>query len=206
MLGLGVFSAASPVPGSSRQRSHVTLYLLPPWTWRVGGTGAMGTGGQRSPYRGCIVASSCSKRAVLCSDTAPAACRLTGAERAAASAEETDIDAVELPLPGADILDFSRGVTDLDAVGKEASTYADAKVRESLPSTLGARHGRGPTALMRVPGAWGSGGIVQHSPAPRSKPSATTGLPFGLGPRALPESSVPRLSYVQPHGKCLGQR
>ncbi|XP_069646016.1 carboxyl-terminal PDZ ligand of neuronal nitric oxide synthase protein isoform X1 [Haliaeetus albicilla] len=55
------------------------------------------------------------------------ACRLTGAERAAASAEETDIDAVELPLPGADILDFSRGVTDLDAVGKEASAYADAK-------------------------------------------------------------------------------
>ncbi|NXJ96937.1 CAPON protein, partial [Corythaixoides concolor] len=55
------------------------------------------------------------------------ACRLTGAERAAASAEETDIDAVELPLPGADILDFSRGVTDLDAVGKEASAYADTK-------------------------------------------------------------------------------
>ncbi|XP_010166770.1 carboxyl-terminal PDZ ligand of neuronal nitric oxide synthase protein, partial [Antrostomus carolinensis] len=40
-----------------------------------------------------------------------------------------DIDAVELPLPGADILDFSRGVTDLDAVGKEASAYADAKSR-----------------------------------------------------------------------------
>ncbi|XP_042639934.1 carboxyl-terminal PDZ ligand of neuronal nitric oxide synthase protein isoform X3 [Tyto alba] len=55
------------------------------------------------------------------------ACRLTGVERAAASAEETDIDAVELPLPGADILDFSRGVTDLDAVGQEASAYADAK-------------------------------------------------------------------------------
>ncbi|NWH63527.1 CAPON protein, partial [Geococcyx californianus] len=55
------------------------------------------------------------------------ACRLAGVERAATSAEETDIDAVELPLPGADILDFSRGVTDLDAVGKEASTYADAK-------------------------------------------------------------------------------
>ncbi|XP_046779223.1 carboxyl-terminal PDZ ligand of neuronal nitric oxide synthase protein isoform X1 [Gallus gallus] len=53
------------------------------------------------------------------------ACRLTAAERAATSAEETDIDAVELPLPGADILDFSRGVTDLDAVGKEAS--GDAK-------------------------------------------------------------------------------
>ncbi|XP_015724931.1 carboxyl-terminal PDZ ligand of neuronal nitric oxide synthase protein isoform X10 [Coturnix japonica] len=53
------------------------------------------------------------------------ACRLTAAERAATSAEETDIDAVELPLPGADILDFSRGVTDLDAVGKETS--GDAK-------------------------------------------------------------------------------
>ncbi|KAM6343406.1 carboxyl-terminal PDZ ligand of neuronal nitric oxide synthase protein isoform 3-T3 [Alca torda] len=55
------------------------------------------------------------------------ACRLASAERAATSAEETDIDAVELPLPGADILDFSRGVTDLDAVGKEASAYADVK-------------------------------------------------------------------------------
>ncbi|XP_054067186.1 carboxyl-terminal PDZ ligand of neuronal nitric oxide synthase protein isoform X1 [Rissa tridactyla] len=55
------------------------------------------------------------------------ACRLASTERAATSAEETDIDAVELPLPGADILDFSRGVTDLDAVGKEASAYADAK-------------------------------------------------------------------------------
>ncbi|NXC83665.1 CAPON protein, partial [Cercotrichas coryphoeus] len=51
------------------------------------------------------------------------ACRLSGVERAAASAEETDIDAVELPLPGADILDFSRGVTDLDAVGKEVGDH-----------------------------------------------------------------------------------
>ncbi|NWY30992.1 CAPON protein, partial [Pheucticus melanocephalus] len=51
------------------------------------------------------------------------ACRLSGVERAAASAEETDIDAVELPLPGADILDFSRGVTDLDAVGKEVGGH-----------------------------------------------------------------------------------
>lgn len=73
---------------------------------------------------------------MLCSDPAPSACRLTSTERAAASAEETDIDAVELPLPGADILDFSRGVTDLDAVGKEASAYADAKVRGSLRSAL----------------------------------------------------------------------
>ncbi|NXG13395.1 CAPON protein, partial [Grallaria varia] len=55
------------------------------------------------------------------------ACRLSGVERAATSAEETDIDAVELPLPGADILDFSRGVTDLDAVGKEVGGCIDAK-------------------------------------------------------------------------------
>ncbi|NXF75022.1 CAPON protein, partial [Sclerurus mexicanus] len=55
------------------------------------------------------------------------ACRLSGVERAAASAEETDIDAVELPLPGADILDFSRGVTDLDAVGKEVGAYTNAE-------------------------------------------------------------------------------
>ncbi|XP_068808264.1 carboxyl-terminal PDZ ligand of neuronal nitric oxide synthase protein isoform X2 [Struthio camelus] len=54
-------------------------------------------------------------------------CRLGGAEKAAASAEETDIDAVELPLAGTDMLEFSRGVTDLDAVGRDASAYADAK-------------------------------------------------------------------------------
>lgn len=142
---------------------------------------------------------------MLCSDPAPSACRLTSAERAAASAEETDIDAVELPLPGADILDFSRGVTDLDAVGKEASAYADAKVCGSPRSALRAWCGPGPAALMCIRGAWGSGGIVQHSLAPGSKPSAAAGLPFGSGPGALLESAVPRLSYVQPRGKHLGQ-
>ncbi|XP_045694516.1 carboxyl-terminal PDZ ligand of neuronal nitric oxide synthase protein-like isoform X2 [Phyllostomus hastatus] len=56
-------------------------------------------------------------------------CQLPGAERAATAAtEETDIDAVEVPLPGADGLDFSRGVTDLDAVGKEGGSHADTKV------------------------------------------------------------------------------
>ncbi|KAJ7411832.1 nitric oxide synthase 1 adaptor protein [Willisornis vidua] len=59
------------------------------------------------------------------------ACRLSGVERAAASAEETDIDAVELPLPGADILDFSRGVTDLDAVGKEVHLLKDQLAAEA---------------------------------------------------------------------------
>lgn len=63
-------------------------------------------------------------------------------ERAATSTEETDIDAVELPLPGADILDFSRGVTDLDAVAKEVS---------ATPS----------------PGSWPSTCRGWHSPSPR---------------------------------------
>ncbi|XP_057351133.1 carboxyl-terminal PDZ ligand of neuronal nitric oxide synthase protein isoform X3 [Manis pentadactyla] len=55
-------------------------------------------------------------------------CQLTGADRAStATAEETDIDAVEAPLPGSDLLEFSRGVTDLDAVGKEGGSRTDAK-------------------------------------------------------------------------------
>ncbi|KAM6453958.1 carboxyl-terminal PDZ ligand of neuronal nitric oxide synthase protein isoform 2-T2 [Liasis olivaceus] len=35
--------------------------------------------------------------------------------------EETDIDAVDIRRPGSDRLEFNRGVTDLDAVGKETS-------------------------------------------------------------------------------------
>ncbi|XP_010593215.3 carboxyl-terminal PDZ ligand of neuronal nitric oxide synthase protein isoform X2 [Loxodonta africana] len=55
--------------------------------------------------------------------------QLTGAERAStATAEETDIDAVEVPLPGNDVLEFSRGVTDLDAVGNEGGSHTDSKV------------------------------------------------------------------------------
>ncbi|XP_048212434.1 carboxyl-terminal PDZ ligand of neuronal nitric oxide synthase protein-like isoform X2 [Perognathus longimembris pacificus] len=55
--------------------------------------------------------------------------QLTGAERASTTtAEETDIDAVEVPLPGNDVLEFSRGVTDLDAVGKEGGSHTDSKV------------------------------------------------------------------------------
>ncbi|XP_059998218.1 carboxyl-terminal PDZ ligand of neuronal nitric oxide synthase protein-like isoform X2 [Lagenorhynchus albirostris] len=55
--------------------------------------------------------------------------QLTGAERAStATAEETDIDAVEAPLPGNEALEFSRGVTDLDAVGKEGDSHTDSKV------------------------------------------------------------------------------
>lgn len=109
----------------------------------------------------------------------PAACRLTAAERVAASAEETDIDAVELPLPGAGILDFSRGVTDLDAVGKEAS--ADAKVRGSLC----------------IPGARGG----DFAALPSSRIKAIGCCPLARGPgrsRRAPASP-------QPCGKCLGQ-
>ncbi|MXQ97994.1 hypothetical protein E5288_WYG002895 [Bos mutus] len=61
--------------------------------------------------------------------------QLTGAERTStATAEETDIDAVEVPLPGNDALEFSRGVTDLDAVGKEGGSHTDPKwsTRETL--------------------------------------------------------------------------
>ncbi|XP_076794050.1 carboxyl-terminal PDZ ligand of neuronal nitric oxide synthase protein isoform X1 [Arvicanthis niloticus] len=55
--------------------------------------------------------------------------QLTGAERVStATAEETDIDAVEVPLPGNDILEFSRGVTDLDAVGKDEGSHIDLTV------------------------------------------------------------------------------
>ncbi|XP_066117101.1 carboxyl-terminal PDZ ligand of neuronal nitric oxide synthase protein-like isoform X2 [Saccopteryx bilineata] len=60
--------------------------------------------------------------------------QLTGAERASiAPAEETDIDAVEGPLPGGDGLEFSRGVTDLDAVGKDGGPYTDSKVLPQEP-------------------------------------------------------------------------
>lgn len=63
--------------------------------------------------------------------------QLTGAERAStATAEETDIDAVEVPLPGNDILEFSRGVTDLDAVGKEGGSHLDATVSPHLQEPM----------------------------------------------------------------------
>ncbi|XP_032175077.1 carboxyl-terminal PDZ ligand of neuronal nitric oxide synthase protein isoform X4 [Mustela erminea] len=63
--------------------------------------------------------------------------QLPGAERASsATAEETDIDAVEVPLPGNDILEFSRGVTDLDAVGKEGGSHPDPKASPHPPEPM----------------------------------------------------------------------
>lgn len=71
------------------------------------------------------------------SSLVPAGRQLTGAERAStATAEETDIDAVDAPLPGSDILEFSRGVTDLDAVGKEGGSHIDSKVGRRWPTQV----------------------------------------------------------------------
>ncbi|XP_065265786.1 carboxyl-terminal PDZ ligand of neuronal nitric oxide synthase protein isoform X5 [Emys orbicularis] len=55
------------------------------------------------------------------------ACHPARAENAAVPAEETDIDAVEIPPPGSSTLEFSRGVTDLDAVGKDLGHSPDTK-------------------------------------------------------------------------------
>lgn len=73
----------------------------------------------------------------------PAGRQLTGAERTCVvTTEETDIDAVEAPLPGGDSLEFSRGVTDLDAVGKDGGSHTDSKVGRRSP----ARHPHGATS------------------------------------------------------------
>ncbi|XP_062853144.1 carboxyl-terminal PDZ ligand of neuronal nitric oxide synthase protein isoform X2 [Trichomycterus rosablanca] len=53
---------------------------------------------------------------------------LTGAEKTLA--DETDIDAEEVPLPDSTIDDFSRGVTDLDAAKKEDDGTKDRKPTE----------------------------------------------------------------------------
>lgn len=140
------------------------------------------------PFPGCVSATSPGQwgggggvwRSQLC-PCPPAACRLTAAERAATSAEETDIDAVELPLPGAGILDFSRGVTDLDAVGKEAS--ADAKV----------------CGFLRIP--MPRGGVFAALLSSRSKTIGLCPLAGGLGcscrapgsPQPCPDRHVPLL-------------
>lgn len=117
----------------------------------------------------------CSPPAVPCCLTA---CRLTAAERAATSAEETDIDAVELPLPGADILDFSRGVTDLDAVGKEAS--GDTKVCGSF---------------------WEPGGQEGFCSIPGPQIKAVCRCPLARGWVAWAEHRT----KAQPHGKSWGR-
>ncbi|XP_067846763.1 carboxyl-terminal PDZ ligand of neuronal nitric oxide synthase protein isoform X2 [Heptranchias perlo] len=60
--------------------------------------------------------------------------QLTGAEKEAS--EETDIDAVEAPLQDGTEADFSRGVTDLDAVRKEHDLHKDKKLHDHSPTIL----------------------------------------------------------------------
>ncbi|KAI7807865.1 putative carboxyl-terminal PDZ ligand of neuronal nitric oxide synthase protein [Triplophysa rosa] len=55
-----------------------------------------------------------------CTDSGVPGRELTGAEKPAA--EETDIDAEELPLPDSTMDEFNRGVTDLDAAKKDDLT------------------------------------------------------------------------------------
>ncbi|XP_063109640.1 uncharacterized protein C1orf226 homolog isoform X2 [Cavia porcellus] len=79
----------------------------------------------------------------------------TGAERAStATTEETDIDAVEVPLPGNDVLEFSRGVTDLDAVGKEGGSHSDSKVspHPQDPMLTASPHMLLPSSISKPPG------------------------------------------------------
>nr|XP_015211108.1 PREDICTED: carboxyl-terminal PDZ ligand of neuronal nitric oxide synthase protein isoform X5 [Lepisosteus oculatus] len=54
--------------------------------------------------------------------------QLTGAEKTVA--EETDIDAEEVPLPDSTIDEFNRGVTDLDEAKKEQDVGKEKKVSE----------------------------------------------------------------------------
>ncbi|XP_041134269.1 carboxyl-terminal PDZ ligand of neuronal nitric oxide synthase protein-like [Polyodon spathula] len=61
-------------------------------------------------------------------DSGVPARQLTGAEKSVA--EETDIDAEEVPLPDSTVDEFNRGVTDLDAAKTEQDTYNEKKISE----------------------------------------------------------------------------
>uniref|UniRef100_A0A8C2JTH4 Carboxyl-terminal PDZ ligand of neuronal nitric oxide synthase protein n=1 Tax=Cyprinus carpio TaxID=7962 RepID=A0A8C2JTH4_CYPCA len=63
-----------------------------------------------------------------CTDSGVTGRELTGAEKP--PADETDIDAEELPLPDSTMDEFNRGVTDLDAAKKEEDVTKDKKPSE----------------------------------------------------------------------------
>ncbi|KAI5614586.1 carboxyl-terminal PDZ ligand of neuronal nitric oxide synthase protein isoform X1, partial [Silurus asotus] len=69
-----------------------------------------------------------------CTDSGLQDRELTGAEKTLA--EETDIDAEELPLPDSTVDEFSRGVTDLDAANEEDDGLKDNKVCEDASILL----------------------------------------------------------------------
>uniref|UniRef100_A0A672MYH9 PID domain-containing protein n=1 Tax=Sinocyclocheilus grahami TaxID=75366 RepID=A0A672MYH9_SINGR len=72
-----------------------------------------------------------------CTDSGVPGRELTGAEKPAA--DETDIDAFEIPLPDSTMDEFSRGVTDLDVAKKEEDVTKDKKVSASQKLLLCAR-------------------------------------------------------------------
>ncbi|XP_041126739.1 carboxyl-terminal PDZ ligand of neuronal nitric oxide synthase protein-like isoform X2 [Polyodon spathula] len=61
-------------------------------------------------------------------DSGVPARQLTGAEKSVA--EETDIDAEEVPLPDSTVDEFNRGVTDLDTAKTEQDTCNEKKISE----------------------------------------------------------------------------
>ncbi|XP_046731139.1 carboxyl-terminal PDZ ligand of neuronal nitric oxide synthase protein isoform X2 [Silurus meridionalis] len=69
-----------------------------------------------------------------CTDSGLQDRELTGAEKTLA--EETDIDAEELPLPDSTVDEFSRGVTDLDAANEDDDGLKDNKVCEDASILL----------------------------------------------------------------------
>ncbi|MCJ8729801.1 hypothetical protein PDJAM_G00110660 [Pangasius djambal] len=69
-----------------------------------------------------------------CTDSGLQDRELTGAEKTLA--EETDIDAEELPLPDSTVDEFSRGVTDLDAAKKDDEGLKDKKLCEDTSILL----------------------------------------------------------------------
>uniref|UniRef100_A0A9J8BU18 Carboxyl-terminal PDZ ligand of neuronal nitric oxide synthase protein n=1 Tax=Cyprinus carpio carpio TaxID=630221 RepID=A0A9J8BU18_CYPCA len=75
-----------------------------------------------------------------CTDSGVTGRELTGAEKP--PADETDIDAEELPLPDSTMDEFNRGVTDLDAAKKEEDVTKDKKVhllKDQLSAEAAAR-------------------------------------------------------------------
>lgn len=48
------------------------------------------------------------------------------------NADETDIDALDSPLPGGQVPKFSRCVTDLDAVNQESDRTVEKKVQVDI--------------------------------------------------------------------------
>uniref|UniRef100_A0A8C3P962 Nitric oxide synthase 1 adaptor protein n=1 Tax=Chrysemys picta bellii TaxID=8478 RepID=A0A8C3P962_CHRPI len=147
------------------------------------------------------------------------ACHPARAEKVAVPAEETDIDAVEIPPPGNSTLEFSRGVTDLDAVGKDLGHSPDTKVHQPQPRAavpqrwpLSPDTGLGSPQIAWLPKsvskrhcsvALGAGrGSVPGGAllSPHSSPKASHTLPLWLTWESLPPHPTQRDLWVS---RCL---